>query len=719
MKLDRRLLISVLVPGLALGVWLLLGAFLFRLTLPAGARDTLDAALRPVLETNGMIIFGWWLIAAVISAVIARKLYETYFAAPRRLVDATRVLVGDANAADLVAPPGGTVTPLAEAINALAAQRRTLQADMVRLVEKASQSVAHERDQLGALMAELQKSVVVCNLEGRILLYNGSARALTRRLSQTPDGAGGAELLGLGRSIHSLVDRALIDHALETIERRFARGPTSAASAKFVTVTRSGHLLRVILAPVRPGLDQSAAMTGYVLLLDDITDEYEDHSRRDRELLDLTEASRASFASMQAALDMLEYPDLEDAERERFHEVVRDEVSVMSTRLTSLAASASQEFKTRWPLQDVQGADVAAAAAVRIEAETGETVDLSGVDESVWISVDSFALIQALTFLSLRVANVVAAPGLRLRLAPAGARAHLDLVFTGHEVQSEALAGWQSEPMQIGEERSPLSVRALAERHGGELWLEHDRQKGLSCFRFLLPLASEEFLDQPAASRPEFYDFDLFAASEGSHDLDERALEEIAYTVFDTETTGLDPGQGDEIIQIGATRIVNGRLLRGECFEQLVDPRRSIPEAGIPVHGITPDMVRGKPTIAEALPVFHAFASDTVLVGHNVAFDMRFLALKEQATGLRFDQPVLDTLLLSSIANPNLETHRLEAIAERLGVTISGRHTAAGDALATAEVFLRLLPLLHQHGIRTLGEAREASQKSYYARLKY
>jgi DNA polymerase-3 subunit epsilon len=98
---------------------------------------------------------------------------------------------------------------------------------------------------------------------------------------------------------------------------------------------------------------------------------------------------------------------------------------------------------------------------------------------------------------------------------------------------------------------------------------------------------------------------------------------------------------------------------------------------------------------------------------------MRFLQLKEAQTGVRFEQPVLDTLLLSAVAHPEQASHSLEEIAARLGVNVVGRHTALGDALVTGEVFLRLLPVLSGRGVRTLGEARAAAEKTYYARLKY
>lgn len=715
----RRLLIVTVGPALALAIWAVLGGWLFWLTLDGDQQAGLWAALGPLLAAKGMVLVGWWLLAGVTAGWLGHRLYERLMLMPRRLANATRTLVSDATAPALVPQGAGSLHALAGAINALADERRALKAEMVRQVADASQRVAEQRDQLGALMNELDRAVVVCNLDGRILLFNGRALDLSRKIA---DEGGSAAVLGLGRSVHVLVDAGRIDHALDSLRRRLARGDDARpAAATFVAATPAGRLIDVSLAPVR----HDDALTGYVLMLEDVTSERAEQTRLDRQLLRLTEANRASIAAMQAALDILDMPDISAAEQAQFLDVVRTEVAAMAEQLGNLTAASSQDAITRWPLQEMLGTDLVAVAARRIEAETGRVPVTDNTDHDLWLRVDSFGMTQALAFLARQINALLNAPPLWLRLTPAGPRAHLDLGWTPAPgtlaPPPEALIRLQTDPIPMDNPAVHLTVRSVVERHGGEVWLERGRAPNEApFFRFLLPLAPVDATPGNGAwpSRPEFYDFDLFAAGSGQ-ELDDRLLSSLTFTVFDTETTGLDPSGGDEIIQIGAVRIVNTRLLRGEHIDQLVDPQRSIPDAGIPIHGIQPHMVRGQPTINTALPVFHAFARDSVLVGHNIAFDMRFLKLKEDQTGCVFDQPLLDTLLLSSIIHPDEESHGLEAIAERLGITISNRHTALGDAIATAQVFQRLLGLLEGQGIKTLGQARAASGKSQFARLKY
>ncbi len=210
--------------------------------------------------------------------------------------------------------------------------------------------------------------------------------------------------------------------------------------------------------------------------------------------------------------------------------------------------------------------------------------------------------------------------------------------------------------------------------------------------------------------RPEFYDFDLFTR-QPDREVTEIPLRELRCVVFDTETTGLEPSEGDEMISIGAVRVVNGRIVRGETLEQLINPGRTIPKASTRFHGLTDEDVRDMPLAKDALPRFHAFAGRAVLVAHNAAFDIKFLELKEKAAGLSFTNPVLDVLLLSAFLHDHASDHSLGATAERLGVDISNRHTALGDALSTAEIFLAMLDPLHQRGVITLGDALNVSEK--------
>ncbi len=251
-------------------------------------------------------------------------------------------------------------------------------------------------------------------------------------------------------------------------------------------------------------------------------------------------------------------------------------------------------------------------------------------------------------------------------------------------------------------------------------------EAGASCAGYVLVLSSARRArdaDQRRervnilSPRPEFYDFSLFERPP-SATLLARPLVDLDYVAFDTETTGLNPSDGDEIVQIAGVRLLAGKTLADDAFETLVNPGFPIPPQSIRFHGITDDMVTGAPATCDALHRFHTFVDDAILVAHNAAFDMKFLKLKEADCQLTFEQPVLDTLLLSIVLQPNLTAHTLDAIALRFGVDIRAeeRHTAIGDARVTAEIFLRMLKALTTRNINTLGEAIEATNSVYEMR---
>ena len=715
---------------LAIGILLLLIAGPFLATaaivyadLDAEGRTVFIGLLERWLPIGGMMT----LVGLILGMQMLRGLFKQYVRGLMGMAETLRLMLG-ANRNFRVEPAGPPeVQELGRAANDLAQQRDALLDDVEARIAQANASVEEEKNRLAALMSELAQAVIVCNLDGRILLYNNRARLQFKSLAQGPSAMSGGALIGLGRSIFSVLERAQIAHALENIRQRLEKGSAEPV-ANFITSTRAGQLLRAQMAPVLAPAAEGVAATvsGYVLTIENITKSFEREAQRDQALQAMTDGTRAALGNIRAAIEMLrDNPDMEAALRERFVGIIDEETARMSARLAQTCSEFADSLKTRWPLEDVLGIDVVAAAQRRIEDRLALPTKSETIDDALWIRADSFALIQAVTFLASRLQDHYAIRELRFRLLAEGQMAFIDLIWSGTPVSSETLYTWELEPMNVGETTSPLTLRDVAQRHGGEIWYQREKAAHRAFFRIVLPVAaapqlrqSETLPQQHSESRPEYYDFDLFNFSDTRIDLDRR-LSELAYSVFDTETTGLEPSAGDEIIQIGAVRAINGRLLRQEVIDQIIDPCIPLKPEGIPIHGITEEMVRGQPTIDVVLPVFHEFCSDTVLVAHNAAFDMRFLQLKEERTGLRFDQPVLDTLLLSAVIHPNQDSHKLEAIAARLGINVIGRHTALGDAFVTGEVFLKMIPLLAEMGIVTLRQALEAAEQTYLARVKY
>ncbi len=178
--------------------------------------------------------------------------------------------------------------------------------------------------------------------------------------------------------------------------------------------------------------------------------------------------------------------------------------------------------------------------------------------------------------------------------------------------------------------------------------------------------------------------------------------------VLDAETTGLDPRTA-WIVELAAVRFVGGRLETAGAFRRLVRPGAPIPSAATRIHGIDDAAVANASAFADVWPDFAAYLGGAVVIGHTVGFDLAVLKRECERAGIAWRRPrMLDTRLLAEVAEPELAGYSLEDLASWLGVETAERHSALGDATASARIFLALLPKLRAGGIRTLAEAERA-----------
>ena len=166
-------------------------------------------------------------------------------------------------------------------------------------------------------------------------------------------------------------------------------------------------------------------------------------------------------------------------------------------------------------------------------------------------------------------------------------------------------------------------------------------------------------------------------------------LMENDVVVFDIETTGLDASKC-EIIEIGAVKISKGRI--SETFETLIKPMSVIPEEIIKLTGITPDMVLGAPSIGEVIPDFYKFCYGTTIMAYNIDFDYKFINLFGLKYGYNFNMKQVDVLFLARSFVLGLSNFKLSTVCKKLNISLENAHRAVHDALATAEVVLKLGP---------------------------
>ncbi len=186
---------------------------------------------------------------------------------------------------------------------------------------------------------------------------------------------------------------------------------------------------------------------------------------------------------------------------------------------------------------------------------------------------------------------------------------------------------------------------------------------------------------------------DLFHVLSNSQEETVPYLKTHDVVVFDFETTGLS-ATDCKIIEIGAVKISGGKIT--EQFETFVDPEEHIDEESTKIHGIVDSDVSGSPTYKQALQDFYKFTRNTTLVAYNIGFDYSFLSLYGTLAGYNFDNPQIDALKLASKNVKGVKNYKLKTIADHLGVLLDNAHRAVYDAIATAEVFIKLAKYIEE-----------------------
>lgn len=584
----------------------------------------------------------------------------------------------------------GDLAPAARAVT------ENLTATRNKLAESVAQETTRlieEKEKLTALSAEMPLGIVLASGHHKIAFYNGTAADLL-----SADHAPGLD--------HSIFD-FLRARPIQSAYTRLCAGEGGDGHVLPLTVatTHGGEVLsarmRLMHAP-----NEGDITPPYVLTLDDVTSDLTVHAEREKLLSRLFATLRPSIASLQTTLAAR---DADDSLRSdpRLDRALVDEMA----KLTGIIATLDDQYEAGkanwWPMAQVRSAELCDALSAQLQQD--DITLAADASDAMVLTLDAVQIITLLSHIARHITRTGGRALSFLISRDEGGGAMLALGWSGDPLSVDLLESWLSETLDVG--LVDMSGRDILEAHGTEIWPEFGRT---SRAVLKLPIREARRLRRTLGDgrRAVTYDFDLLSKTPPKELMD-TPLSDLSYVVFDTETTGLLPSQGDEICQIAALRVVNGKVIETEALDQLVNPDRNIPKSATEVHHITNAMVKDAPKIDVAGRQLHSFARGAVLVAHNAPFDLEFLRRHEAEIGAKFTNPVLDTVLLSAIVFGQSEEHTLDAISTRLGVKIppEARHTAMGDTIATADVFIKLLRMAEEKGIRTFGDALTEMRK--------
>ena len=560
-------------------------------------------------------------------------------------------------------------------------------------VHEATRTLQEERNRLATVLRTMVDGVVVANEAAETILMNPRARIILD-MGYTS---------GIGTVLGNIFPGDRLNFHLKRLRQRWDQGRESVEDVVFPL--RDGKLLKGSLSIIPgPGGERS----GFLLVFRDLSAPSEEVKRFEETLREMPQLLRGPLAASRSLVEILQrHREMPEEKQLAFLTAVAEEMDRLSERVLAIEEATSAARTSRWPAIPSNPRDLVEESLLLVP---GIHVEIDAVDSPVPpVLVEPFSWVASLRcvlqwIIQMNPGHLPIRANLRVEDGTVVTTFRVEGPFNGNPTELESL-----EVCPAGEE--PLTLGEAVHRNRGELWTRFSGDSHEVRLALLQASTASEGRPEDGLieGEPEFYDFDLFLPRPVVERADQLQanLADLDYVVFDTETTGMRLSQGDKAISISGIRIRRGRVQNADFFHTLINPGRSIPHESIQFHHIEDHMVADAPTISQVYPQFVKFVGDSILVAHNAAFDKKCLEIAAAEAGLPLiNNPILDTLLLSYGIHEGAEGHSLDALAERMGITIEGRHTSLGDARATAHAFLAFLSLLPGRGVRTLAEAK-------------
>lgn len=636
------------------------------------------------------------LVAIAVNWFIQRK---QLFKPLNVLSSGGEIILNTHAAHELELPETHQLGNLPDIVHQLGDEIMRLRHEISRALQTGAQSADLKKSYLEQVIRCQDEGIIVCNHHHRIILYNPAAVRVTHRHAS----------LGLGRFLTDVLPKPVLENTIDHMAVTAATEEKQKnPSAEFVcSILDSDHLLLCKMTKLTSSEDTSQSH-GYVLTLSDITSKQFILGKRNKMLRSSIDNLRSPLANLRAAAEnLMNFTDIPDQLRQKFNVVIADESANLSMQIDELAEVSRELVGGEFILTDVYSTDLINSVIRRVEAD--ENIQITQTGLPTWLRVDSHAMAILLVFIIKQIRLLTGAKKYDLEAQQIEHRAYVQIAWNGKPISDTKLNNWMD--VSLTEAVGFPSVQSVLDQHHSVLWSQvNARDESQALFRISMPASRQDLsaVAEDIPSRPISYDFDIMEMAGADETIMQRRLRDLEYVVFDTETTGLNAEQGDKIISVAGVRIVNQRILSNEVFDQLVNPERKIPKESIRYHGITDEHVSNAPTIDKVLHDFKEFAGDAVLVAHNAWFDMRFIRQYESKSGIKFNNTVLDTLMLSVCLHGHEVEQSLDAILDRLGIEVLNRHTAISDSLATAQLLLSLIDLLEPKGIVTLRDALNA-----------